>query len=51
MLLLGSCFKTPFSDFYIVHFGLLLFKRGLGSNRLQRLPKDIFKNLSTLEKL
>ena len=44
-------FLSPFSDFYIAHFGLLFFKRNLASNSLQRLPKDIFKNLSTLEEL
>ncbi|CAH3022137.1 unnamed protein product [Porites evermanni] len=28
-----------------------LLRLNLGSNRLQRLPKDIFKNLSTLQEL
>ena len=51
MFLLGSWFYSPLSDFPISHFGLLFFKRNLGYNRLQRLPIDIFKNLSTLQKL
>ena len=51
MFLLGNCFSSPFSDFYIAHFGLLFLKRNLGYNRLQRLPKAIFKNLSTLQEL
>jgi len=51
MFLLGSCFKSSFSDFCIVHFGLLFFERDLAYNQLLRLPKNIFNNLSTLQQL
>ena len=51
MFLLGNCFLIALCDFNIVHLGLLFFLRKIGDNRLKRLPKDIFQNLSTLQQL
>ena len=53
----GSCFyhaivfNRPLVIFILLILVCCCFKRNLGSNRLQRLPKDIFKNLNTLEEL
>ena len=53
----GSCFYSavvfnrPLVIFILLILVCCFLKRNLGSNGLQRLPKDIFKNLSTLQQL